>query len=367
MRCKWLTALLILALSLMHPISSLGARPGRQFFGVAPQTTLNNRDAAYMAAARIGIVRWPFDWSSIEPEEGHGFHWGPTDRLVEVAAKHGLTIWPFLDAGPEWAAPSYRTLPVHSTFQLESWRSFVVAVVRRYGPQGRFWKAHGPGSSDPLRSRPIRFWQIWNEANFSYFAQPVSPSDYGHLLKFTSKAIKNTAPGAKVILSGLFGRPRGPRADGIPAARFLADLYRVRGVKGAFDGIALHPYAAHVSDLRRLVRSVHAVAVRHGDGRKALVVTEMGWGSEADPKIDSFEQGTHGQVRELRRAYRFLIANRRHFHLHRVFWFTWKDIQGSCDFCDSTGLFRAGPGLDPKPAWRALVKITGGRVRPLRK
>ena len=39
-----------------------------------------------------------------------------------------------------------------------------------------------PAVPSPL---PIRTWQVWNEANFFYFAYPVSPSSYARLLKPT--------------------------------------------------------------------------------------------------------------------------------------------------------------------------------------
>ena len=62
------------------------------------------------------------------------------------------------------------------------------------------------------RPLPVRTWQVWNEANFFYFAYPVSPSRYAKLLKLTYQEIKADDPIAKVILSGLFGDPdQGPK------------------------------------------------------------------------------------------------------------------------------------------------------------
>ena len=67
---------------------------------------------------------------------------------------------------------------------------------------------------------------------------------------------------------------------------------------------------------------------------------------------------------QLRRSYRYLLGNRRRLNLKQVYWFSWKDIPGSCNFCDSVGLFRKGVRLKPKPAWRAFVGLSGGRARP---
>jgi hypothetical protein len=59
-----------------------------------------------------------------------------------------------------------------------------------------------------------------------------------------------------------------------------------------------------------------------------------------------------------------LIATRHRLNLKSTYWFSWKDIQGDCNFCDSVGLFREGSGFKPKPAWHAFVALTGGRTRP---
>jgi len=128
---------------------------------------------------------------------------------------------------------------------------------------------------------------------------------------------------------------------------------------------ALHPYAFHVEDLEELTEKVRKTMVAHRDAGAGLYVTEMGWGSQNDPNVVAFEQGIRGQARELRGAFGYLIDNRHRLNLKGAYWFSWKDVAGtSCSFCDSVGLFRAGPRFKPKPAWHALVAITGGRARP---
>ncbi|HET9777316.1 MAG TPA: hypothetical protein VFP77_12155, partial [Gemmatimonadaceae bacterium] len=209
----------------------------------------------------------------------------------------------------------------------------------------------------------IRTWQIWNEANFFYFAFPVSAQRYARLLKLTKPVIKRADPGAQVVLTGLFGEPTvGPRR-GIPAAEFLRQLYRVPGIKAQFDGVALHPYAIDAEKLEELVEELHEVSLENHD-RPALYVTEMGWGSQNDFHIVAFEQGQRGQIRQLRSSYQYLMENQRRLNLKQVYWYSWKDLAGSCDFCDSVGLFRGGAKFHPKPSWRAFVKVTGGRPRP---
>ena len=64
-----------------------------------------------------------------------------------------------------------------------------------------------------------------------------------------------------------------------------------------------------------------------------------------------------GAGRELRDAYRYLIPNRHRLNLKQVYWFSWKDLRGDCNFCDSAGLFREGAKFRPKPAWHAFVRV----------
>ena len=153
------------------------------------------------------------------------------------------------------------------------------------------------------------------------------------------------------------------------ATDFLDRLYRVKGVKAALDGIALHPYVPDVDGLRREVEDLRRVAVRNGDRRAGLYLTEMGWGSAAPNRQASFEVGLRGQARELRDAYRYLIPNRHRLNLKQVYWFSWKDLRGDCNFCDSAGLFREGrevqaeAGLARLRARRALA-AAARRSRP---
>jgi hypothetical protein len=248
-------------------------------------------------------------------------------------------------------------LPIDNARQRAAWFAFVRAAVERYGRGGTFWDEHGPGSLDPLSPRPVRAWQIWNEQNFFFFTRPASPGRYARLLKISRRAVRQADPRADLILGGLFGNPRQGPPRAMDAVDFLDRLYRVRGIKATFDAVALHPYAADTAELRVLVEQVRATMVRHRDRRAGLYLTEVGWGSQFNPRVVAFEVGLRGQARELRSSYNYLLANRRRLGLRQVDWFTWKDITGACAFCDSSGLFRRGAAFRAKPAWRAFVRI----------
>lgn len=357
-----IAASLALLAVLATPVSA-GAAP-REFFGVAPQTSLGDQDLERMRAGRIGSLRMLVPWVAVQPTPRSGYQWGGFDQVVAAAARRRIRILPFVYGTPGWAARKETTLPINSARQRRGWAGFLRSAVKRYGPHGDFWREHWRGSADPVPKLPLRDWQIWNEANFFYFAKPASPGRYARLLKLSNRVIKRTDPAAKTVLSGLFAEPNAKPPNARHADDFLRRLYRVRGIKRSFDGIALHPYAETARDLRRMIESLRRVALDNRDPRVRLYLTELGWGSDNNPNLVSFEQGVGFQIREMRRAYRYLVGNRRRLNLHSTYWFTWKDLEGSCNFCDSTGFFRDSPGLRAKRAWYAFVRITGGRARP---
>ena len=343
------------------------AKAPREFFGIGPQTTVTDRDAAYMKAGGIETMRVPVVWAWIQRHEDSEYDWSGLDGAVERAARRGIRVLPFIYGTPGWLAAKQTTLPIYGRAR-DAWRALLRAAVQRYGPGGDFWIEHSPAVAAPSeairRPLPIRAWQIWNEANFFYFALPASPQRYAKLVQISSPAIKSVDRGAKVLLSGLFGRPTARGARGMPADRFLKVLYRVPGIKSRFDGIALHPYAINVRGLATMAEDLREVADANRDP-VPLYVTEMGWGSEDNFDEVAFEQGIGGQRRQLQAAYSYLLANRATLRLRSVYWFSWKDVtESACSFCDSVGLFRSGEGFRPKPAWHAFVKITGGRARP---
>jgi hypothetical protein len=342
-------------------------KPPRGFFGIVPQTGITPEDARYMKAGGLESIRLSLQWAGVQPTRNSPYNWGGFDQAVEVATRAGLRVLPSVVSPPRWAVRKETTLPVATPKQRKGWAAFLRAAVDRYGPGGKFWDEHAtqginyePAIANPM---PIREWQIWNESNFFYFAYPVSPSAYGKLVTISSKAIKSVDPKARVVLAGLFAEPTAKGKRGMPATTYLQRLYKIPGFERRFDGIDLHPYAIDSEDLERMIEEFTEVARENRD-RPALYLTELGWGSENNFEQVAFEQGIRGQVKQLRASYKYLLENARRLNLKGAYWFSWKDLPGSCTFCDSVGFFREGPKFRAKPAWHAFVAITGGRARP---
>jgi hypothetical protein len=342
------------------------------FWGVVPQGILNLEQFQRLHRGGVESVRIPFGWSGIQTEQNGAYDWAGTDYEVEQASKAGIKVLPFVSGAPPWAVPSVFVpgsgrsvkapahLPVTGAGRA-GWIAFITAAVARYGPTGSFWSQH-----PDVPKRPLRTWQIWNEANFKYFVAKPNPVEYGTLVKISSDAFKAADPGAQIVLGGLFARPKGGNTSGGGvhnwfATRFLDRMYaKTPGIRAKFNGVALHPYTGRYQQLKPEIEEFRRVLTAHHDGGKSLWITELGW-SSGPPKSDgsnSFAKGPAGQAAQLRGAFGLLRRNQVRWRLKSVYWFSVDDSIGSCNFCDGSGLF--GPGFRPKRSWYEYVKFAGG-------
>jgi polysaccharide biosynthesis protein PslG len=351
--------LVVLALIALWPARG-GAAVPRTFYGVSPQTALQTADFERMRAGRVGTLRILMNWSRIEPTRGGGYDWFDLDVTVAQAARSGIRILPFMYLTPEWVARDldHRTCDRCNVFTPRSkaarraWRRFIRAAVARYGRGGTFWK-----ENPKVPKRPIHAWQIWNEQNSRVFYKPnPSPRKYAKLLRAARKAIRSEDRRADVVLGGMAELAGSPKA--MNGSKYLRKLYRVRGVKRDFDGVAPHPYGPTMLQVREQIALVRK-QMRHAHDRGAdLWVTEIGWSSSEGE--NSLERGPKGQAKRLRQAFRYFRSRRSQLNVKTVVWFSWMDAASSiCEWCQSSGLF--AQGLQPKPSWRAFADLTGGK------
>lgn len=342
------------------------------FWGVVPQSNLSAEQFQRLGRGGVESIRIPIGWPSVQPTQTSEFNWSGYDNQVEEAAKAGIKVLPFLSGAPEWAVPTKRVpgageleasahLPVSGAART-GWVNFITAAVARYGPTGSFWSEH-PG----VPVRPIREWQIWNEPNFKYFIAKPNPAEYGQLVKISYNALHVADPGAKVVLAGLFARPKGARNPRTGkhkslnwyASDFINAMYHLTpGIKTKFNSVALHPYTIHAKELPGVIEEFREYLAKNHDGAKSLLVTELGWSSGKPSHGNQFAKGPAGQARELRTAFTKLRNKQVAWRLKSVDWFSVDDAPGACNFCDGSGLF--GEGFTPKPAWFSYVKFAGG-------
>jgi hypothetical protein len=345
---RWIGVAAVALVSLVG--ASTGSAAARSpvpatFWGVNPVAAPTDPQVQRIAAGGVGSIRIPLSWPTLQPAAGIEPDWASFDALVEAPLRYHLQVLPVIWGAPSWVTRSTHDLPVAN---LAAWNLFLRKVVMRYGPEGSFWAEHSAVSADPLPYEPMRLWQIWNEPNFFYFANPVSPAAFAKLLVSSHAAISAVDPGARLILGGMFASPRQRPPRAYSAASFLDQLYRRKGVESSFDGVALHPYARDTAGVAEAVETLRATMQAHGDARTGLWITEIGWGSAPQ---GPFQRGYKGQARELTHAFSLFQANRRRWRLQEVDWWSLTDDPSptACNFCGHTGLFTAG--FQPKPAW----------------
>ena len=303
-----------------------------------------------MRWARLGSYRLTVDWNAIEPDGDGNRDWEDVDYVVEATARRGIRLMLTMYGSPPWLNPNWRTLPVKSVRQIRRWKGFLADAVGRYGSRGTFWLDH-----PDVPYRPVTRWQIWNEPNIRFFARPVSPARYGRLLRASSRSVDALDPFSKIVSGGLYGKP--PRDTGLSASNFLRRLYHRPGTRRSLDLVAIHPYARTTRSSLHRTRTVRRAMDANGDRRKRILITELGWGSDA---TSGFGRGSErAQADQLRSVYRSYLRARNQFRLDSIYWFGWSDLSRdikACVFCYRTGLF--GEPRDPKPAWYELLNFT---------
>lgn len=322
------------------------------FIGISPQNPGTAKDYRLMQEAGIYSVRLPLYWAVIEPQNPafSERNWDGFDREVRLAAEAGLEVFPFVTASPKWVAPLGIDLPVANPWQRRAWASFVRAAVRRYGPEGSFWR-----EEPELPYLPVRRWEIWNEENIVTFATLPEPARFATLIRIAGRTIHREAPGSQVILGGLFGRPL-QIPPNVASGDYLSRFYRAGNVKKYFDGVGLHPYVADARAMGAQLKNLRRIMRRHHDFGTPLYVTELGWGSASGPT--RWQRGLWGQAYQLSKSFAMLSANRLRWGVGGVWWFTWSDEGGSCSFCGSAGLLTRT--REAKPAWYRFNEWTGG-------
>jgi hypothetical protein len=352
-------ALATWCVALALPASPAGAAVRSEFYGITQTATLDEQDMQGMRAARVHANRFLVNWGAIEPRQGD-FRWESTDRFIGELSSQGIRAYPSVWGNPDWLAGSSSTPPVGGPKAQQRWRIFLKALVARYGPDGTYWRTYYHQRFGATAAElPVTSWQIWNEPNLKkYFAPYPSPGQYARLLQISYPTIKSMEPQAQVSLAGM------PGVGDVTAWDFLKKLYGYPGIRGDFDAVALHPYAASVSTVRSQIQKTRTVMSGHADAATPLWISEIAWGS-APPDRIGINKGLTGQAKQLRSAFNLILANRSAWNVQHLFWYHWRDprhSQASCSFCSSAGLLRFN--RDAKPALAAFKSFTTEHKRP---
>ena len=320
-------------------------------YGVAPNTIpLNSNDLTLMDQGKVDFVRLPFNWDSAQfsagdcTPTGGACDWSFIDSLVTGPSNAGIKILPNVNT----SAPFVNSDPFKPpTNDIAGWQDFVDAAARRYGP----------GGAAGLRT-PITSWQIWNEpgSNGDFNPKP-NAKKYGKILKAAGDAIYGVDKKANVLLGGLFP-DTGPK--GIPADKFLAKLYKVKKIEKSFDTVSIHPYSTDPKKgVVKQATEARKAMDKAGDKKADIAVTELGYASgcpscskkNPPPVVVKNEKE---QAKALKDSFRALKKKANKLNLSSIIWFTWRDGEGPCAFCFTSGLLDESG--KPKPAYKAFKK-----------
>jgi hypothetical protein len=312
-----------------------------------------DKETMVMRTHRVGAMRVTFYWSDLQPQDASTIDFTAYDPIVLAAALHGIRVMPVVLRTPAWAAadPSKAASPPADP---RTYGRLLIALVRRYGPQGTLWNDH-----PEVHRVPVLRWQIWNEPDLGRFwaAQPHWAPSYVRLLHVAHDAIKAVDPAAKVVSAGVTG------AGWLQ----LEKIYRAGGRRW-FDIAGAHPFHSRVAGVLRIVELIRKVMSRNGDGRKPLLLSEITWCSGKGRSTHNYgwETTERGQAARVRQVLPALAEARRRWRIAGIYWYTWVSLPlGSPESFDYAGLNRANKEgvFLPKPAlaaWtRTVARLTG--------
>lgn len=312
-------------------------------------TTLSRDQVMRMREGGAKVLRTPLEWELVQRDSANAdYDFSNFDRLVEWSTEGSLPkiqILPILIGTPGWVkGAKSNNEPPTTKSDLNKWKQFVTAAVKRYGANG-----------------PIKAFQVWNEPNLKTFWTNGKPNagDYADFLELSGKAIRRGDPRAKVIVAGMPERSNAPS----PMRDYLKKLYRVKGFNRLYDALAVHPFASNEKGVLNGIERIRALMKKNGDKRTPLWVTEVGYAS-AGPKTP-FTKSASGQAKALKDTLGAIRRKSDKLGVPKAIWFSWRDSDTSPPknpannrWQSYTGLFTFGG--DPKPSWGAFAQLAGG-------
>jgi Cellulase (glycosyl hydrolase family 5) len=234
------------------------------------------------ASLHATIVRTEVPWSVLQPTGPGSYETKALtslDGLIADASAKKIRVILLVDSSPCWETTAPAALLAGCTAKnspangyppksTADYAAFVAFLAARYGTS-------------------LAAIEIWNEpdhVNEHYFAGPEKARHYAELLRAAYPAIKKAGPTVSVIAGSLVG------SNGV----FLDALY-AQGIKGYYDGLAVHYYGLTLASLR----AIRKVQLANGD-KTPLWLDEFGWSScyphalEAEqPCVTESIQGTN--------------------------------------------------------------------------
>jgi hypothetical protein len=184
--------------------------------------------ASMLELAGIGWVRERLSWGEVEPVRGQ-FQWGRYDQSASILKAHHINVYQIFHASPAWSRTDHDTAAPPD--DLRDIYHFAQELAAHF--KGR-----------------VRAWEVWNEADISFFSQPAS--ECAAFQKAAFLGFRSVDPGQKVLSPSMAG----------PAGTF-ADHLLQNGVGSYMDIWNFHiyadpsMYAQRVEGFRTLLAKYH--------------------------------------------------------------------------------------------------------------
>jgi hypothetical protein len=296
-------------------------------------------------------------WATAEPYPPvgtvHTYHWSAFDTAAQNAQAAGVNLFVLVTGNPAWAASS----PGGPVTDMASMVSFVTAVAERYD---------GDGNADAAGQPVVNYWSFYAEPDNNQEWRATqqgkglwgdNPAGYAAMLSQVAPAMHAANPRAKVLIGGLaydwFTTDCNPKCGPYVKSFLGGVLQNLNNYPGGatryLDAVAFHYYPISTwrwPTIRNKALEIQNTLNQHGAGSLPLIVPEMGYWS--DPAAGSSETlQAQGLVQMYVRGF---SAGIRQMSWYQVF-----DFGGGTE---STGLFRNGNLLDPRPAYLAYNTMT---------
>lgn len=249
---RWLGAMLLAGAALASPARAVPP----DYFGLHIHGL--GKGTEWPQSGLVGSLRtWDarVNWADLQPERDR-FDFSRLDLYVQTAQSQGVPVLVPLAHSPRWASsrpdePSpYGPGRIAPPADLQDWRTYVEAVVRRY--RGR-----------------VQAYEIWNE-----------PSDRNHFTGTVAQLVAMSCEARRLIRSiDPEARVVSPASAG--GGRHLAYLaeFLAAGGRDCIDVVAHHLYVFQQPPeaIVPLIRQVRAVMRQAGVAHLPLWNTETGW------------------------------------------------------------------------------------------
>lgn len=228
------------------------------------------------------IVRRDFIWKEIEPtEENYDERVVEKyDRFVSELRERDIEPLYLLVFGNHWASEESK-----KCFQECTNKNQDCSYCDKFFPDpSKFAKF----AKFVVQRFSARYIEVWNEPNWIFFMNPVSPEKYSLILSETYKSVKS--PELRVIFGGLLSADvQLPKEYFIKPDEFLSSY----NFGDSFDAVAIHPYIGKrlisypptlppedsnnsYAPLPAIISSIQKIT------KKDIWITEMGWPTYSD-------------------------------------------------------------------------------------